>query len=1757
MKKEFLTILFCMQSCFAFSIKDEPQISQNKIVFSTDIESPSSVTKKEILKCDPKLDGVYEFDEDGKLSFYPKHLIMGKDYKCSYDGGEIDFKTPGFEIENFRRISSNSLLIEFNDFVNLDDLKKNIRVYEKDNLSKNDVKFQIQTKNNKIFLIKANSNKNLNIEIKKELPSSFKSTLSKDFSYDFNNDKDYKDYKTATNLQKDDIYVVGKSFDDGMLGARVYLLNYINANAKYIKIDGISNFKISDVDYCYDDEIDKINEEQDKNYTYYFDIKSKDIKPNSSYKVSFLKGFGDSDSMNREIKTYDFATKNIKPFLAFSDDKLYFSKNSNITFKSANIDNVKIILSKISDDNLRYFLNFLNYNTGNDILKMIQEVAVKSFDLSSKLNEINENEIKFDFNGYKDGIYDISVYYHDKTSKDNELKSVHKIAYLSDISALVSVNKDEISVLTTRLSTAEILPDCEVIVYSDKNEVLAKQNSGSNGIVSFKKKDIADKNPMSVVVKKGGEQSFIILEDKNRILNGNLGKDKDDKNALLYFASNIIRPKEDIKGAIVVKNNNFSSMANLPVKIKIFDPKSNLVVNKNLKTDNFGLIEFEYPMSDATGFYNMEVIFEGKVIASKTFSVENFVPNRVKNEILSSKDEFNKDENASIKLISNYIFGLPASNLKASVDVKYFDKDLQLAKYSEYSFKNSLLENDYSKMNETYNFMLDNNGKKEIFLHPDFSQKVSNAYEAKLNFSVVDNAKTISAYKDFTIFAYKNILGLSSSLNFTEQGSDVKFKTILLDSKNKTEANSTITIEVYKRTYNYVYEKDSVNEEEELNLIDSFEVDANKEFSYAFKDGGDFIVVASDLLNGASASVNIDVNGYSFDSKQDIKNKTKVDIKTDKASYKPNEKLKLNINSLISKGKALIILSSDDIKTQKVVNVDSNEFASEIEIPQDFNGGYVSVVIFKEAKASNEPLRAYGYKAIKLNKDEHKIPLNLEFKKDVKNNEEVSIKIKSKPNAKAVVFLLDEGVAAISNQKKLNAFLAFDKLPKFGLEFYDIFDSLSLYTSNAKPLSFGGDANLMMAARKNLSPVKTKNIKTFQMKKSVILDANGEGEIKFKTPNNFNSKIRISVFVVDKDGIGSSNDEMVVKDDVIIKNSKISYLIKGDEVNYPLTLINSTKDSKDVKLDILSSKNIDVNFSKNSFALKPLESINLTLKIKAKDIGDADLNITINDKNQTYTNNSNLTVISPYPLDFFTETNYIKPLGWNIYQAVAKSNLATLDISSSPAVILSPIYKYFNDFYYDNSEQLASKLLVKLYEFKQNKNNKTKDEIFSLSRSILQRLNDDGTFKYYSAYKDIDNKENKKMISFSAFVADAILQADKELKILSNNQKNLIISGLNNSTYHYMSDYVYANYVVCKYSKLALSNVNKIYDDYVDSIGGADAINGAPLINSYRLHTLFRLAYILKANSLEKEFNKVMDDIYSLANFRIHENPDYIDFTIEELAGVIELYNEIFDGKKDENNIMEFCMQEVLEYGDILNLSARNKASLVRALSKNGNLDKKSSFNLTINKDKFTNLKTPFKKVLNLKADEVLNLELNNTSKDNIYYSLYGYAYTKLDKKHQKVSKKELKDYEKQAKKDNGFSTLGIYREFVNQKGNKIDLNSLKVGDVVYSKNSIYTFGIDSVLIDEGVSSCFEIINERLEPMDSFNDASSPSQKEYLNERVLSAFDTSYTNTLNFYTKFRVIMSGKCKLPAVKVINSKYEVQNDYDLSQEEFDIKE
>ena len=1666
------------------------------------------VTHKKIIECSPEISGAFEYGSDSIL-FYPKKpLAKGVSYSCKKGESKVKIYGGDFELSGITEYAKDTFLAVFNDEVSEEEFTANFKIYDKQNLAKQNIKYKIVAKTPKSFQIKLlEKGENLVFAVSKNLKSKAGANLNDD--YEATNEPEeqekFVDNDRAKTMYLDDVKAV--SLEGGKLGIRIFLNDWLdtyNLN-KYVKIDGIKNLQVGELEYT---------DNSDTKYYRYVDITSDELKPQTEYKVTLKKGFGDEDRILREDAEFSVKTGDYKPFLDFTDKGSYLSSAGEIGVKGVNLNTAKVVVEKLKEPNLRYFLNF----TQTPLDDYVEEVASKNYDLGGAQNEMQKYKIKLDFAEGGDGVYLVTIYY----DKD---KSAKKAVYLTDIGLSAKISKDEVFLFANRLSKNEVVANADVKIYSAKNSLIASGITNDEGVFKFNKKDIG-KDVASAVVTLGKEQSFIALS-QNKRLNEESNLDVQDRSeiydAYLHFASDIIRPQENIKGEIIIKNALFKGLANMPVKLKIKDPQNKTILDKSVNTTELGVINFDEPVnSGLTGSFRLEIIFANKLIDSYDFSVESFTPQRIKNEVSLEKEIYALGDVMDVKLQSTYLFGGAAANLKGDVTINLYQQDYKNDKFKEYKFSND--EYAANGLDQSVKQVeLDDEGKGETVFKLENKSKIASVLKGTAVFNINDDGKNVSASKNFNVYPFDAMVGVKANDTYIDSNSKLTLNLVSIDPfKDEEIKDRQKAIEIKKEIWDYNYDKDGyLRWHSRYEKVFSDTLSGN-EFIYDFKQSGDYVVTVSDILSGHSANLNIYVSGWDYgETLQPTKELAKAKIKLNKKIYKKGDELIADVSSVLKSGIAIVTLESGDVKKYKVVNVQNNVASAKFNLDFDFEGLYVTASVVRVADNDTLPFRTYDKVYAKADKSYRATNVSIEAPKVVKSNSKFKTTVKTEPNAEVTLFAVDEGVLQVTNQKLKSPLDFFDKILNDGVLDYDIYANLSGFKKDGKVLSFGGDAAaalMEMRMAKFASPVDKKNVKTYIKMQTAKAGADGVANFDVEVPSDFNSEINLAVLSVIGDKLGFSVNAVKVKDDIILKPTQTAYLIQGDQVNYTLRVINTTKEPKTVALSI--DTNLNAQLAVDSIELKPNENAKLNFVIDANATGKSYINFTANDGKNGYTYSQKLDVIHAYPLSTYAKN--FQATVEKTFKLDSEFKRIRIDASSSIKGVLSANSDKLVNYPYGCAEQRSSKLfelnfLVLGGDDSKEAKAKEADRRRFVEAGIQDVVNmqkTDGSIGYWNQLGYTNNFA-------SIYSIDMLFTLEKSGFALDSHVKNKAIDWLRAFGSNDNFQALYAAYVLSTQKKLDRSKLNALYDQkrYQGS-----ALEG------------YLMAAILKNEGLNKESEKVLKELNKSTYNREKELADNFGSEIRNKAFMLLLHANHFEKNAFSDELADYLIARV----DKLH-STQERAFTLRALRAYiKDVSSENKFKLIADGH---DLNFDGRGAINIapKKPEITIVPENGAA---VYLGVSASGYKKLDVNH-KFDKKGL----------------DIYRTFVGKDGKEIDINALKVNDIIYSKLSLKTNEfIRNGVINETISPCLEVVNENIVPNVRTEATKNSLTLEHQNiedDRVLSFYSLDASKDAHvLYTPLRVVMSGKCMLPAVITENMYDESMSDYDLAQHEFIVK-
>lgn len=1738
-------LLFADTQTLSVEQKESSFILKSK----TDIFSPNTTyTQKPIFECTPSLKADYRYLSAKEVILYPIEMSAGTEYHCQNNpkhlktAASFSFTSP--ELEVSRAVFNplyNTLRLHFNDTVLLD--KSFLSLYKKDQLEITELNYNLSTENNRTFSLYINEptkGNELFVTVKKGLTSTHGSHLKKSFNTQF---KKSASFDEESMKKKRDLLLydnpVAVSNDDGTFSIRLFFPRYMNKSTiqKNLHIEGVKDFTLSDSRYIYSRTRNKYN--LSSRSRYFYDVKA-DLKPQTSYTVTLKKGLSYSSyQVLKQNKSYTIKTVDRSPILRFSDDTQYLSSSGSVGFESTNIEKTTVTISKLIVDNYRYFVTL---NDAKGVSQVDEVIYEKDIVLQHKKN--NYVKHKFSFKPFQkeiqSGVYRVTFSYY--LSKGGR-QTVSKTVFVSDIGIATKVSKKSLLVSVSSLKSTQPLNYAVVDVYASNNTLLASQKTDKNGIALFEKIDSA--KAKSIIVTTRDERNFLLLNNSLIQASYYTPSQSNRYKAFLYLQSELLRPGQTLNSHILLKDDTFRSGSNLPIKIKLFDPNYKLVEEKVVTLDAFGAGEYSFTFSKAmkTGRYSIKAYFANRLLTTKNINIEAFMPPKIETTLTTKKSLYGYRDNLFVDIETRYLFGAPASGLKAKINVSGVAHAYTTPLYPDYSFSDEVKAHkiDGYLLDYSSEVTLDKEGKQNTHIPLKLNQDTPSVLQAHVGVTVLDDGRPVSSYKNITVIPYDTLTGIKLDKSRIKRGDKITLHSVVFDPLTDKTYTRPLLAKIYKRQWRYSYdEKYGYNRwSKDYEPIESFTLNSGESIIKTISAAGTYMIQLYDPLSGHMSSQHLDVWWYDYVDMSPNKESQKLSIDFEDKEYKEGDNLKATIKSPILEGRLLLTLESDKFLWHQVIYVKKGTAVVNIPLEHAFRENiFLNAHMVRSTKTDTAltPFRAFNSKMVKADKSQKRLSVTLKADKSTRSNQEYRILVGTDEEADIVISVVDAGTLRMIKQKPPKLFSYFNFNPSQMIKLFDFYNNLSTHIIDGEELAFGGDGmDAMMESKslspklqkrqKNIAPDNGERIKPFMFWSKILhTQQDNIASFSFNT-GEFNGKAEINVMAYNKHSVGTAHQSFVIKDDIIIKPSYPRIGLIGDSYKIPVRFFNTTDVKKTVPITLTANPTLTIESDVKNITLLPNSSDVVTLTLKPEAFGKGEFTIQAGEYKKTLT----LPIYSPYALTTdvrkgatTTEKSFTIP---HTYMQADNANM-TLTLSNSVFGRFRNDFRYLITYPYGCAEQTSSKLLAMMYAKKFIKNdtllndaqNNIKEGIYKLYN--MQKYN--GEFVYWQGGKHVSPWA-------SLYASDVILELDADGYKVPKEMVDKIYKALDGIINAKSGYYGYSNrniieaaFILSKFDKLPLSVLNRLYDQKKYMVYENAESNK-------EIH--FMMAAMLNKAGLKSEAASVlrMIDIYS-------------EPVVKDIYGYYSYKRSVFNllyisavGFKQDSLLYDM----VMKYADTIH-STQEKAVAMRALAYHfkDHFFKEMKAEVGLNKKTF-NFHSPTVFFQPIKDDKVTL----KPQKGFVNYTLEFSANIK----------KPIKNSIERSNK------LSITRSFVDQNDKEIDLNHLKVGDRFFSKITLQNDKkLETVVINERISACFDIINQRLNGSINTPKASNfdPQFQDIRDDRVITVLDlksgrdfyktvydpkqpnnsnrVSYfvPNTTVYYTPLTVTTKGICQLPA-------------------------
>ena len=1056
----------------------------------------------------------------------------------------------------------------------------------------------------------------------------------------------------------------------------------------------------------------------------------------------------------------------IKPRMRFARDGVFLptSGNRKIRFQTVNVSRVHLKIEKVFESNLVQFLQDERVDGSRGRTRGVYpyrmrrvgvNVVDKKLDIGGEKNVWLQHDLDLDDLISKDemGLYLIGLtfgaedmlygdpveaaearqqrrryrgtdYYNNPYSRGYVYQHgrIYKPVVVSDIGLTHQKAHERYLVYATHLEDARPLPGVTITLRTYQNQIVEQKVTDRNGLADFSpvKSDV-----FYIEAEKDGQRSFIKPVDMAWNLStfdtGGQDPAPDGVRAFFYTERGVYRPGDDIHLSAIVRNHNHTFPDGHPVSLAFYNPLGQRVLTQTNRDGKDGFYTFDLSSSaDApTGNWRAEID-----VGSRTFNhrvkVETIVPFRLK--VFLDPQLAERDRVLKADLRSTYLFGNPAADLKASVDITLRSSPPVFPKFEGFSFVNQAVEFKPITTN-IFKGALDKEGKAAV------SWQLPSLSEAPSRLSAILRARVLekggrpnSTARTVHIDPFEVYVGLHKpdmDYGFTRINASLEVPVVAVTPDGEAAPGRTLMYRVFHNENYWWWEYDS-RDQFRLRFKRDFSTKKILETSIISQDHpvpvaftpeekGEYLIEVADA-DGHKASLFI--RAYPWGSlPASGRDAGALVLKTDRENYAPGEIAVVSF-PVPDTSSVLVTVSRGGNVVHSRWHTPSTRNTAQVEIPITEGmapNAYVTVSVIQPHRqtANDRPLRMYGIVPLRVVDPNTRLDLTLTAPDELKPDDSFGVVVQTddgKP-AQLTLSVVDEGLLDITQFSTPDPWRAFFSKLRLGLHISDLFGQvIGVNIGDVfKTFAIGGDVALAAYRRDRLHEEQKQRFKSVSLFEGpVATDDQGRAVVSFVMPNYVGS-VRIMVVAVRGNAYGSVEKTVPVKTDLMVLPTLPRVLRPGDRVAVPATVF-AMRDSLgpvEVAISTEGLLRVDGQARDTIVFQKAGEEDVLFMCTVPNAIGDARVEITATAGDVVTTHTTNLTISPSSPRISADDTREIRP-GQAVAlpipdRGISGSNRARLTLHTRPNMKLGNRLLWLVRYPYGCVEQVVSAAFPQLY----------------------------------------------------------------------------------------------------------------------------------------------------------------------------------------------------------------------------------------------------------------------------------------------------------------------------------------------------------------------------------------------------------------------------------------------------------------------------
>lgn len=792
--------------------------------------------------------------------------------------------------------------------------------------------------------------------------------------------------------------------------------------------------------------------------------------------------------------------------------------------------------------------------------------------------------------------------------------------FVSDIGLHTRVHADKLWVHAASLKTGEPLRGVELHVLDKAGNSVAgsELQTDADGNSEFIYKLKADQ---VLVAKSGTDVSLLPFNQPALDLSDFAvsGRRQDWYEVFAWSGRDLYRPGENVRISALLRDYDGKPIKPQPLLATLKQPDGRVFATVTLQAKELGYFEFNriIPEDAPTGRWQLE--FRVDPAAKETdhrynFRVEDFLPERLKLDLSSSKARLAPGQTLPLSVEAAYLYGAPAAGNRFTAKLLLSADQHPVDTHKDFFFGDPTIELP-KEAQDSIDSELDAQGKlsQEIKLLTD--AKATAPIAALISGSVYESGgRTVTRTLKRTIWPADSLIGvrpLFDDKDGANSNSQAGFEIIRSNAAGDMLASEKLhaVLKRDRREFHWTYDRDGgwkfdFTQHWEDAIEHDFTIEAGKAAQLQMKvDWGDYRLEISDPQTGLTTRYPF-IAGWSWSDQNRGKEARpdKVKVTLDKERYQTGDTLKVTITPPQA-GPGLLLVESDHLLFSR--NIDAKPGATfEIPVSKEWerHDVYVSAIVFRPGSAAEHttPNRAVGVAHVEMDRRARTIAASVSAIDTMRPDQDLEVTVKAaalagKP-AYVTLSAVDVGILNITRFSLPDAVAYFFAQRALGVDAYDLYGRvIESFEGGRAHLRYGGDAMLSALPQARRPTAKVLTVDLFNG--PVLLDAKGEAKLKLHVPE-FNGSLRVAAMVYGDEHYGSAQTETIVRAPLVVEVSTPRVMAPGDSATLTVDLQNFSGSTREFTVQVSADKPLalDHGIRKITLADKAKTSVSFPLK---------------------------------------------------------------------------------------------------------------------------------------------------------------------------------------------------------------------------------------------------------------------------------------------------------------------------------------------------------------------------------------------------------------------------------------------------------------------------------------------------------------------------------------------------------------------------------